>query len=103
MKLEHLFRFFDRDIFTIPSRLNLFNMYLDRIDSLDLPDAPQIRKANLRYYLDSYKKFPPILLIGEAPGHKGCRFSGIPFTSEGQLCASELPFSGKLTSLQNKP
>lgn len=40
-------------------------------------------KNNLRayiiYMMDHYKN--GVLLVGEAPGHKGCKITGIPFTS----------------------
>jgi uracil-DNA glycosylase len=35
-------------------------------------------------YLDT-RRTAPILLVGEAPGYRGTRVSGIPFTSERQL------------------
>lgn len=39
--------------------------------------------TNLRRYLNEMlKKKPTCLFVGEAPGPHGCRFSGIPFTSE---------------------
>jgi uracil-DNA glycosylase len=38
-------------------------------------------------YLEAYAD-APILLIGEAPGYRGARVSGIPFTSERQLTGS---------------
>jgi hypothetical protein len=40
------------------------------------------QKTNLLQYLKYHQaKQAKILCIGEAAGHKGCRFSGIPFTS----------------------
>jgi hypothetical protein len=42
-----------------------------------------VRRDNLRLYLNTMKKRnPSIMLIGEAPGYKGCRLTGIPFSSE---------------------
>lgn len=42
-----------------------------------------IRKHNLLTYLLKMKSLnPKFLLLGEAPGYKGCRLTGIPFTSE---------------------
>lgn len=42
-----------------------------------------IRKHNLKLYLQKMKTLNPnILLLGEAPGYKGCRLTGVPFTSE---------------------
>jgi uracil-DNA glycosylase len=51
----------------------------------------QIRRHNLKVYLTKMKRINPrFLILGEAPGYKGCRLSGIPFTSEKVL--SENPF-----------
>jgi hypothetical protein len=61
-----------------------FNPYRQRHPQLDLPDAPQIRQANLRQFLVTFSNVRTILLA-EAAGYQGCRFSGIPMTSEAQL------------------
>ncbi|GAA4848888.1 uracil-DNA glycosylase [Algivirga pacifica] len=43
----------------------------------------KIRRANLEKYLTHmYTLQPEVLLLGEAPGYKGCKLTGIPFTSE---------------------
>ncbi|HHT64515.1 MAG TPA: uracil-DNA glycosylase [Clostridiales bacterium] len=42
-----------------------------------------IRRNNLYIYLQQMQKVnPKILLVGEAPGYRGCRLTGVPFTSE---------------------
>lgn len=42
-----------------------------------------IRRHNLLTYFSKMKSLnPKILLLGEAPGYKGCRLTGVPFTSE---------------------
>ena len=43
-----------------------------------------LRRDRLRSYLES-RHAASILLVGEAPGYRGTRVSGIPFTSERQL------------------
>jgi len=43
-----------------------------------------IRRDRLRAYLEA-RESAPLLLVGEAPGYRGARVSGIPFTSERQL------------------
>ena len=45
--------------------------------------APLLR-ARLAAYLN-VRRDAPIILVGEAPGYRGARISGIPFTSERQL------------------
>jgi hypothetical protein len=51
-----------------------------------------IRKHNLLIYLENMKSLKPrLLLLGEAPGYKGCRLTGVPFTSE-KILANHLFF-----------
>ena len=41
------------------------------------------RKENLILYLNKIKHInPSIIIVGEAPGYRGCKVTGIPFTSE---------------------
>lgn len=40
---------------------------------------------------------PSLLLVGEAPGYRGCRVSGVPFTSEGLIDDGAIP---RLTSMK---
>jgi uracil-DNA glycosylase len=47
-------------------------------------EGASVRRARLRAYLDR-RRSARLLLVGEAPGHRGARVSGIPFTSERQL------------------
>jgi hypothetical protein len=50
----------------------------------DLPDAPSIRLANLRHYLEE-RRDADVIAVGEAAGYQGMRWSGIAFTSEFDL------------------
>jgi uracil-DNA glycosylase len=43
-----------------------------------------LRRERLAHYLVE-REGAPLLLVGEAPGYRGARVSGIPFTSERQL------------------
>jgi hypothetical protein len=47
-------------------------------------DGAAVRRDRLERYLDA-RRDAPLLLVGEAPGYRGARVSGIPFTSERQL------------------
>jgi uracil-DNA glycosylase len=70
-----------------------FNQYRDRAPALDRPGAAAIRRANLRRYLEAFAG-ATYVLVGEAAGYAGCRFSGIPFTGEAQLVGPEpLPWA----------
>ena len=96
-------KFFEKHIFTHSSSDTIFNQYQDNVEGIDRRDGAKIRRENLFSYLSSFKRKPPILLLGEAPGPWGCRFSGIPFTGEGPLSRGELPFTGKQTSANDTP
>jgi uracil-DNA glycosylase len=57
-----------------------FNFYRDG-------EAAATRCERLAAYLGS-RRNAPLLLVGEAPGYRGARISGIPFTSERLLTGS---------------
>ena len=90
-------------VFTQPSTDRLFNLYRDRDDELDLPNGPTIRRSNLESFLLSYVEPPPLFLLAEAPGPWGCRFSGVPITSESQLLDPEFPIHGSQSSSASIP
>ncbi len=103
MLLQKLWDLFEREIFPFDSTDLLWNPYKDENSELDIPGAAEIRRQNLKNYLMSYVKKPEVLLVGEAPGPWGCRFSGIAFTSERQLINGEVPFKGKTSSTFDPP
>src|SRR3954451_22989426 len=100
MELCDLWQFLKKTLFEEPSTPVLFNPYHDADAQLDRKDAVKIRRANLKHYLAAFAERPAILLVGEAPGPHGCRFSGVPFTSEHQIVARTLPFTGRQSSLR---
>jgi uracil-DNA glycosylase len=48
-----------------------------------------LRRDRLAAYLEA-RDTAPLLLVGEAPGYRGARISGVPFTSERQLTGAGL-------------
>ena len=68
-----------------------FNQYRDTHPELDRPDGAEIRCRNLCCYLESFGQHTGVqsVLVGEAAGYAGCRFSGIPFTGEAQLAGPD--------------
>lgn len=101
--LGDLWVFFQQRVFKEPSTATLFNQYVDVDPRFDLDEADRIRQENLHNYLASFSDRPRVLLVGEAPGPWGCRFSGVPFTSEAQLVSGTLPFRGRRSSRQGEP
>jgi hypothetical protein len=101
--LTDVWTLFDTHIFSTPSSDEAFNPYRNRRDDLDVPDAHTIRRENLRAYLNAYDAAPPLFLLLEAPGPWGCRFSGVPITSEAQLTDPDFPIDGQQTSLEDEP
>lgn len=81
----------------------LFNQYRDADPVVDLRDAARIRLQNLCAYVDSFRTRPTVLLVGEAAGPWGCRFSGVAFTGEQQLCERLVPFEGRRSSSPHAP
>jgi len=61
-----------------------FNQYRQVDVGLDRAGAADIRLANLRSFLQIFAG-ARFVLVGEAAGYAGCRFSGIPFTCEAQI------------------
>ena len=57
-----------------------------------------LRRERLAAYLDA-RSDASIVLVGEAPGYRGARVSGIPFTSERQL-TGEGPAEATATIVQ---
>lgn len=104
MVLGEVLRLFETKVFSVSLKDgSMFNQYNDKNLDIDLPDADKIRQQNLRNYLYSFSERPSVIVIGEAPGWRGCRFSGVPFTSEFQLCNDNLPFAGNQSSTSKSP
>ncbi len=90
-------------MFNVPSTETIFNQYNDANLEYDRNDAADIRRENLRQYVKSQKWESTRLIVAEAPGPWGCRFSGVPFTSEAQLLDGKLPFIGQQSSNSKIP
>lgn len=106
MLLWPVWEWLEGEVFNLPAvvagQRPCFNPYQGIAPGVDRPGADRIRRDNLRRYLESFTTWPEALVLGEAPGWRGCRFSGVPFTSEAQLAGS-LPFSGEPSSLAKLP
>ena len=76
-----------------PGSPTLFNPWRDRSTDDEPCNGPDARLARLAAHLDCDPKF---ILCGEAPSHRGCRHSGIAFTSECQLLAGGIPRISKM-------
>src|SRR5512140_1048388 len=46
---------------------------------------PAKRRENMQAYIEARQRSARVLLLGEAPSHRGCRFTGIAFCSEVEL------------------
>ena len=103
MILDDLWQFLEKAVFAVPSTETLFNQYSGADLTFDKANANSIRRDNLKNYLSSFTQRPAILLVGEAPGPRGCRFSGVPFTSDHQLLSNSLLFKGRQSSKGLKP
>ncbi|MDK9702532.1 MAG: uracil-DNA glycosylase [Sulfuritalea sp.] len=78
-----------RLIDTLPfGRADLFNPWRDQCPHDAVPDGPAARMDRLARHLDCD---PDLILVAEAPGYRGCRYSGIAFTSERLLLDGAIP------------
>ncbi len=66
----------------------VFNQYRESHPDHDLARGPDIRLQNLNRFLNTFSKVDYVLLA-EAAGYQGCRFSGIPMTSEVQIAGPD--------------
>jgi hypothetical protein len=67
----------------LPAQPGVFNPWVDSEPGYEeRADAPAIRSANLSTYLNRRIGTAKVLLIAEAPSHRGAKFSGVPMTSE---------------------
>ena len=57
----------------------------DERDARPRERMPRIRLCNLEAYIAARARNARFMLMGEAPSHRGCRFTGIPFCSEVEL------------------
>ena len=57
----------------------------DERDRAPRSDMPRLRRENMASYLDARRNHARVMLLGEAPSHRGCRFTGIAFCSETEL------------------
>jgi uracil-DNA glycosylase len=107
MWFDRLWELLQAKVFSLSSETDgssgLLNFYSSPDTLIELPQAAFMRRLNLRSWLQSLPELPGVLLVGEAPGWRGCRFSGVPFTSEAQLAAACLPFDGQRTSRFARP
>jgi hypothetical protein len=65
----------------------VFNPWRDHDDRDLAPrrETPARRRENMARYLEARNQSARVLLLGEAPSHRGCRFTGIAFCSEAEL------------------
>ena len=66
---------------------SVFNPWRDHDERDRAPrrEAPKRRRENMAAYLDARTQSARVLLLGEAPSHRGARFTGIAFCSEVEL------------------
>ena len=73
-------------------------MFREADPALERLEAAAIRRANATAYLNARAGRSPLLLVGEAMGYAGGRFTGLAFTAERTLQAWGAPYA--VTSLR---
>lgn len=75
--MNKLFQDFVKELAATEVPPNVYNQYSDAY-----PESA-VRRNNLLIYLHQMEKLQPkAILVGEAPGYRGSRVTGVPFTSE---------------------
>ncbi|MCY3021310.1 MAG: uracil-DNA glycosylase [Planctomycetota bacterium] len=83
---------------------DLANPWADEDPALDVPRAATLRRANLEAYLTLLAARPPrLLVVGEAPSYRGCRFTGIIFTSEHTLATHPFFSQARFVRTSRRP
>jgi uracil-DNA glycosylase len=72
-----------------PSFHRIHNPWRDLCTTELRPDGCMLRQERLRRHLNAPN--PRLLIIGEAPGYQGCRYSGLAFSSERLLVEKAIP------------
>jgi hypothetical protein len=90
---------------TLPVGLTgLFNPWAERCIHDAEINGPEQRRVRLAQHLDCEAT---LILVGEAPGYQGCRYSGVGFTSERLLLEGAIPRvdmpAGRLTTDRKTP
>jgi len=82
----------------------VFNPWAEVSPDDAFEDAADERRYRLRAHMNCN---PKLLLIGEAPGYQGCRYSGIAFTSERLLYLGQIPrvesYAGRRITFRERP
>ncbi|SDE05095.1 Uracil DNA glycosylase superfamily protein [Aquimonas voraii] len=74
---------------TLPSSgTDLFNPWRNRCNFDTPTNGPEARLARLAAHLNCDARW---ILVGEAPGYQGCRYTGVAFTSERLLLEGQVP------------
>ena len=97
---QALWALLEHHIFRRASTPTLYNMYRDEARRFDVTGATELRRENVKAYLSAFRDRPDTLIVGEAPGPWGCRFTGVPYTSERLYECNHVPFRGRKTSLR---
>lgn len=61
-----------------------------------------MRVENMAAYVEARVRNARVMLLGEAPSHRGCRFSGIPFCSEVELTHKRDLVAGRALTLTSR-
>lgn len=101
--MRHIWKLFEAKLFDVPSRDDAFNLYRDVDPAVDLPDGADIRRENLKGYVEQVAERQGILVLGQSPGWRAGRFTGVPFTAQSQLLRPDFPVKGKRSSLGPNP
>lgn len=83
-----------------PRLPGMFNPWGESCPTETEKDGHLARRRRLEIHMD---RAPRVVIIGEAPGYQGCRYSGIAFTSERLLHQGSVPGMGIVPRITARP
>lgn len=102
-RVRQIWKLLEEDVFDVPSGDDTFNFYRDVDPEVDLPEGAEIRRENLKQYLEQVCEPPTTLVVGQSPNWRAGRFTGVPFTSQAQLLRPDFPVKGRRSSRGPNP
>lgn len=83
-----------------PRLAGMFNPWGESCPTETEKNGYLARRRRLEIHMD---RSPRVVIIGEAPGYQGCRYSGVAFTSERLLYQGAIPGMGVVPRITTRP
>ena len=69
-RAEKIWKLLEEEVFDVPSGEDTFNFYRDVDPEVDLPEGAEIRRQNLKKYIEQVCEPPTTLVVGQSPDNQ---------------------------------